>query len=301
MTNRTYSGISVIIVSWNVQEYLRHCLYSLEADHQCSNYEIIVVDNNSTDDSVVMLRKEFPEVKLIQNKTNTGFAKANNQGINLSKGEFILLLNPDTQVAKGSISKLLLFLRNNEDVGIVGPKLLNPDGTLQASGLNFPALTNNLFGYFRVRKAATGAYFLNTDKSIVVDALVGACLLVKREVIEQVGGFDEDYFMYVEEADWCYRIRQAGWSICYVPSAEVIHYGGQSSKHVPAHTYVALRKSRILFVLKHHSRIQAILLSLGYLINASFKKVLARNNKQIFRQVVSEFSSITIDLFLGKI
>lgn len=300
MVNNFYE-ISVIIVSWNVQEYLRRCLYSLRADHQYSNYEIIVVDNNSTDNTITVLREEFPEVKLVQNKINFGFAKANNQGINISQGEYILFLNPDTEVAKGAISQLICFLREHDNVGMVGPKLLNPDGTLQASGLNFPGLTNSLFGYFHVRRETTGAYFLNTDQPLAVDALVGACLLVRREIFEQVGGFDEDYFMYEEETDWCYRIRKAGWSIFYAPSAEVIHYGGQSAVQVPVEMYIALRKSRVLFLLKHSGRIQAILLSTGYMVSSFLKMlIVSKPQKQFFWRAVSDFFLDTLSLLRGR-
>jgi GT2 family glycosyltransferase len=248
-----------------------------------------------------MLARDFPEVKLIHNKDNLGFARANNQGIKISQGKFVLLLNPDTEVKKGCISTLISFLQSHDKVGVVGPKLLNSDGTLQASGLNFPSLANSLLGYFRVKRRVTGAYFVHASQPIMVNALVGACLLVRREVIDQVGGLDGDYFMYVEEADWCYRIQNWGWHIYYVPEALVYHRKGGSAKHVPLETYVRLRESRILFLLKHRGRMQAILLGLGYTINALLKSLLAEKPKRrAYHQAFLRFVGSLKQLIRGE-
>jgi GT2 family glycosyltransferase len=294
--------LSIIIVSWNVQEYLRQCLNSLRADFdQNLKYEIIVIDNNSSDNTAAMLAHDFPEVELIRNKDNLGFARANNQGIKISRGKFVLLLNPDTQVRKGCINTLISFLRSHDKTGVVGPKLLNLDGTLQASGVHFPSLANSLSGYFRLKREVTGAYFVHASQPMTVNALMGACLLVKREVINQVGGFDEDYFMYAEEADWCYRIRNRGWHIYYVPEAEVYHRKGSSARQVPLETYVRLRESRILFLLKHRDRIQAILLGLGYTINAFLKSLLAEKpNRSTYHQASLQFLDLLKQLIRGE-
>lgn len=302
MSESCQVDLSIIIVSWNVQEYLRRCLNSLRADlDQNLKYEIIVVDNNSTDNTITMLACDFPEVKLILNKDNLGFARANNQGIKISRGESVLLLNPDTEVKKGCISTLLSFLQSHDKVGVVGPKLLNMDGTLQASGLNFPSLANSLLGYFRLKKEVTGAYFVHADQPVMVNALVGACLLVRKEVIDQVGGFDGDYFMYVEEADWCYRIQNRGWLIYYIPEAKVYHQKGGSARHVPLETYVRLRESRILFLLKHRGLMQAILLGLGYTSNAFLKSFLAEKpDRRAYHQAFLEFLGLLRQLIRGE-
>jgi GT2 family glycosyltransferase len=293
--------LSIIIVSWNVQEYLRRCLNSLRADVEPGlKHEIIVVDNHSSDHTIAMLTRDFPEVRLIHNRDNLGFARANNQGIESSRGKFVMLLNPDTEVKKGCISTLISFLQSHDKAGVVGPQLLNMDGTLQASGLNFPSFANSLLGYFRLKGEVTGAYFVHTDQPAMVNALVGACLLVRREVIDQVGGLDEDYFMYVEEADWCYRIQNRGWHIYYVPEAQVCHRKGGSARHVPLETYVRLRESRILFLLKHKGRTQAILLGLGYTINAFLKFLLAEKpNKSIYHQAFLRFLGLSKQLMTG--
>jgi len=294
--------LSIIIVSWNVQEYLCRCLNSLIADIDHNlKYEIIVVDNNSTDDTVAMLARDFPEVKLIRNEDNLGFARANNQGIEISQGKFVMLLNPDTEVRKGCTSTLLSFLQGHDRAGVVGPKLLNPDGTLQAAGVNFPSLASSLLGYFRLKREVTGAYFVHADQPILVNALVGACLLVRREVIDQVGGLDEDYFMYVEEADWCYRIQNQGWQIYYVPEAQVYNRKGSSARHVPLETYVQLRESCILFLLKYRGRMQAILLGLGYTINAFLKSLLAEKpHRNIYYQASVQFLDLLQQLLRGE-
>jgi GT2 family glycosyltransferase len=293
--------ISIVIVSWNVQEYLRQCLNSLKADvDQTLKSEIIVVDNNSSDNTIAMLARDFPEVKLICNKDNLGFARANNQGIEISRGKFVMLLNPDTEVKKGCISTLISFLQSHDKVGVVGPKLLNLDGTLQASGVNFPSLANSLLGYFRLKKEMSGTYFVYSNQPIMVNALVGACLLTRREVIDQVGGLDGDYFMYVEEADWCHRIQNRGWHVYYVPEAQVYHRKGSSARHVPLETYVRLRESRILFLLKHQGRIQAILLGFGYTVNAFLKSLLAEKpNRSSYHRALVQFLGLLKQLIRG--
>lgn len=302
MSESCQVDLSIVIVSWNVQEYLRQCLNSLRADvDQNLRYETIVVDNNSTDNTIAMLTRDFPEVKLIHNEDNLGFAKANNQGIEISQGKFVLLLNPDTQIEKGCISTLISFLQSHDKAGVVGPKLLNSDGTTQASGLNFPSLVNSLLGYFRIKREVTGAYFVHADQPTIVNALVGACLLVRREVINQVGGLDEDYFMYVEEADWCYRIRDRGWHIYYVPEAQVYHRKGSSARQVPSATYVRLRESRILFLLKHRGRMQALLLGLGYTINAFLKSLSAEKpSRRNYHQAFLQFLGLLKQLIKGE-
>jgi GT2 family glycosyltransferase len=294
--------LSIIIVSWNVQEYLHRCLNSLRAEVAPGlRHEIIVVDNNSSDHTTAMLTRDFPKVTLIRNEDNLGFARANNQGIEISRGKFVMLLNPDTEVKKGCISTLISFLQSHDRVGVVGPKLLNLDGTTQAAGVNFPSLANSLLGYFRLKREVTGTYFIHANQPIMVNALVGACLLVRREVIEQVGGFDENYFMYVEEADWCYRVQNRGWQICYVPEAQVYHRKGGSAKHVPLETYIRLREGRILFLLKHKGRAQAILLGLGYTINAFLRSLLAEKpNRSTYHRALLQFLGLLKQLITGE-
>jgi GT2 family glycosyltransferase len=302
MSESCQVDLSIIIVSWNVQEYLRRCLNSLKADvDQNLKYEVIVIDNDSMDNTVAMLARDFPEVKLIHNKDNLGFARANNQGIKISRGKFVLLLNPDTEVKKGCIDTLISFLQSHDRVGVVGPKLLNPDGTLQASGVNFPSLASSLLGYFRLKREVTGAYFVHASQPIMVNALVGACLLTRREVIDQVGGLDESYFMYVEEADWCYRIQNRGWHIYFVPEAQVYHRKGGSARHVPLETYVRLRESRILFLLKHRDRMQAILLGFGYTINAFLKCLLTdKSSRSTYHRALLQFLGLLKQLIRGE-
>jgi GT2 family glycosyltransferase len=221
-----------------------------------TNLEVLVVDNASSDDSATMVSQCFPWVHLIQSSENVGFARANNQAIRQSKGRYLLLLNPDTVVLKDALEVLLEFMETHPKVGAAGPRLLNPDGTLQVSCYPALTLTRELwrllhldilypYGSFKMRAWSITAYRK-------VDIVQGACLIMRRDIVEQVGALDEDYFIYTEEVDLCYRIRQAGWSICWVPNAQVIHYGGQSTQQVAAEMFLQLYRSKLLYFRKHH-------------------------------------------------
>ena len=297
--------LSIVIVSWNVCELLRQCLHSVENSINPEiKYEIIIVDNCSSDDSVAMLKTEFSQVCLICNSDNLGFAKAANQGMRLSRGNCVLLLNPDVRLYEGAVDKMLSFLQANPGVGMVGPYMEGEDAFTRHDFFNHLSLGDSILGSSILgifppllkRRASPLAF----DKPVAVESLIGACLLVKREVIQQVGLLDEDYFMYVEDADWCYRVRKAGWLIYYLPSVAIYHQGGQSAARVPEKMYVAIRKSRVLFLLKHRSRLEAILLSASYTLNSTFKMWLGdKNSRQTFRQAASVFRSTTLALFAG--
>ncbi len=297
--------LSIIIVSWNVFRLLRQCLYSIrDSINPEVKYEVIVVDNHSSDDSVSMIKTEFPKVRLICNPDNLGFAKATNQGINLSRGNYVLLLNPDTRLYEGAVDNMLSFLQANPGVGMVGPYMEGYDVIKRHNFFNHISLKgcilgSTILGIIPPLKRRENS--LAFDEPTAVESLIGACLLVRREVIQQVGLLDEDYFMYLEDADWCYRIRKAGWLIYYLPSATIYHHGGQSVARVPTKMYVAIRKSRVLFLLKHRSRLEAILLGIGYTVNSAFKVLLGdKNDKQTFQQAASEFLSTTLALFAAR-
>ncbi len=245
--------ISIIIVNYNTKNYIRNCLESLfETLNQGSlKYEIFVVDNNSNDGSQEMVKKKFPSVNLIENQNNVGFSKANNQAIRIAEGRYILLLNPDTIVTPKSLNLMIEFMEENQKTGVLAPKLVYSNGFIQSSvGKFYGPFTVFLrfcvpriflatkFKNFVVKtnfKKFLGeqikSYFLPLGlKSLTeVDNASGACLLVKREVIEQVGLLDEKIFMYSEDVDFCFRIKKAGWKIVYFPEAKIIHYSGKSS------------------------------------------------------------------------
>jgi GT2 family glycosyltransferase len=253
--------LSVIIVSWNTCALLKRCLQALEAQLSGLSAEVFVVDNASADGSATLVAAEFPWVKLMANRENRGFAKANNQAIWIAQGKNILLLNPDTEAQPQAVATLMSFLDEHPRAGIVAPQLLNTDGTIQRSCRQFPTFRGmfyELVGLSRLfpqRTEFRQYKMLDFDHSEErqVDQPEGACLLVRREVIEQVGLLDEGYFMLFEEVDWCYRIKQAGWQIWFTPSAKVVHHYGQSIKQVKARMIISSHKGMYRFWRKHHA------------------------------------------------
>ncbi|MBM4309106.1 MAG: glycosyltransferase family 2 protein, partial [Deltaproteobacteria bacterium] len=189
--------------------------------------EVFVVDNGSMDGSVEAVRVGFPEAIVIQNSTNLGFAQANNQALRLAKGKYILLLNPDTQVKEGAIETLKVFMDNHPKAGAVGAQLLNSDGSKQNSIANFPSLATELLNKSLLRWLFPDRFpgkERDYNEPIEVESVIGACMMVRREAIEQVGLLDEDYFLFLEETDWCYRMKKAGWKVYHVPQADVYHF-----------------------------------------------------------------------------
>jgi len=264
--------LSVIIVSWNVRDDLVRCLRSIEENHPLAPYEVIVVDNASEDGTVECIRREFPTVTVIENEQNRGFAAANNQGIQKAGGQYILLLNPDTIVHKSSLDTLIGFMENNPDIGACGPKLLNTDGTTQPSVRRFPTFRGALYRHsvFRLTGIFLSQYRkwlmkdFGYDRRADVEQLMGAALMVRRSVIEQVGVLDERFFMYFEEVDLCYRIKQAGWRVVFVPDAEITHLGGQSARQMPARNRLMMLESMFAFFRKHRGRFETAMFSIVF-------------------------------------
>lgn len=227
--------LSIIILNYNTCDLLRQCLNSL----QDKEAEVTVVDNNSSDESVEMVKREFPRIKLIINPENYGFAKGNNRGMRKAKGEYILLLNSDTIVFPGTISKMIAFMEDHRNVGVATCKVELPDGTMDLScHRGFPApwaaLTYFLGGEKLFPKSKIFAQYHQTYKDLntvhEIDSPTGAFYLLRRQVIEEIGYLDEDYFMYGEDLDWSYRIKAKGWKIVYVPIVKVIHYKKRSGR-----------------------------------------------------------------------
>jgi GT2 family glycosyltransferase len=271
--------ISIIIVSWNTAQFLENCLASLRANPPDLPVECWVVDNASTDDSPRMVREKFPQVHLIENPENVGFARANNQAIQRCKGKYILLLNPDTLVTSGALQALVDFLDKHLEVGAAGARILNPNGSLQISSHPRPTLSRELWRLFHLDRLLPYAeYSLNKWEAAQaqdVDVLIGACLLLRKDVLEQVGSLDEDYFMYSEEVDLCYRIQRAGWRLYWVPQAEVVHFGGQSTQQVPTEMFLNLYLGKIKYFRKHHGWLAAPIYKLILRIAALSRIMLA--------------------------
>jgi GT2 family glycosyltransferase len=256
---QTTVDLSVVIVSWNVRDLLQACLESLRPAWERTWAEVIVVDNASTDGTPDLVREEYPAVRLIANQANRGFGAANNQGMAASSGRLILLLNPDTVVLPGALETLAAFLDAQPRAGLAAPRLRNPDGTLQRNAFRFPGLRQVALDLFPlhprlVESALNGRYRREprAAQPFAIDHPLGAAMMVRREIWEETGGFDEDYFMYAEEVDWCWRIREAGWTIWQVPAAEIVHYGGQSTRQAPDWMFIELWRARYRFFRRHH-------------------------------------------------
>lgn len=223
--------ISIIIVNWNTKELLRDCLHSVYKTVQGIAYETIVVDNASEDGSVAMLRREFPAAHLIENKVNRGFGAANNQALSIMKGRYALLLNTDTLLTENAVSLLFSFMEGRPDTAMACGQLLNTDGSRQNSIAAFPSLltlmTNiSLLEYIWPRRYPSKRY--TYAEPVEIDSGIGACLLVRKQAIDEVGMLDERYFFFFEETDWAYRMKAAGWKIFHVPRAFIYHLQGQS-------------------------------------------------------------------------
>ncbi|NLE45711.1 MAG: glycosyltransferase family 2 protein [Chloroflexi bacterium] len=249
--------LSIIVVNWNTREMLANCLRSIEDTVTDFAYEVIVVDNGSEDGSQTMLRQLFPQVCLIENDENVGFARANNQGMANCRGRYALLLNSDAITTPGAVQSLWNLADTEPRAGIVGAQLLNPDGSFQASHTPFPTLFRELLiltGSGRlVYEPWYPSHGPEEDKGPqIVDYVEGACMLVRREAFEEVGGLDEGYFMYAEEVDWCYAMRERGWQVWYQPAARVVHLGSGSSQNRRSEREADLYRSRVRFFRKHY-------------------------------------------------
>jgi N-acetylglucosaminyl-diphospho-decaprenol L-rhamnosyltransferase len=269
--------LTIIIVSWNVCDLLRRCLNStFEVRGSAENgvppapdsgleVEVIVIDNASTDGSPDMVRTEFPQVHLIANDENRGFTAANNQGLAAGQGRYFLLLNPDTEVVGDALATMVHYMDAHPQTGALGPQLCYPDGSLQSSRRRFPTLATALVESTIVQEWWTDNRLVRRytmadtpdDAIQPVDWVVGACLLVRRHVYEQVGGLDEGFFMYSEELDWCRRIKDAGWEVVYLPTATIVHHEGKSSEQVVPARHIHFQSSKVRYFRKHHGSFQA--------------------------------------------
>jgi N-acetylglucosaminyl-diphospho-decaprenol L-rhamnosyltransferase len=249
------ADVTVVVVTYNALPLLEKSLESVRG------YETIVVDHGSTDGTVEFVRERFPEARVIEQE-NLGFGAGNNTGMHAASGDYFLLLNADAWVVGDAVERLVGFAESRPEAAVVGPKLLNPDGTLQRSVRGFPSVWRIATEYFFLRKLAPRSRLLNAfygagfDHESVREAefLGGACLLVRREAFEAVGGFDEDFFMMSEEVDWCYRFRQAGWKVLFYPAAEVVHVLTSSAN--PA-MFRHLVRGHLRFLAKHRGAREA--------------------------------------------
>lgn len=254
--------LSITICSWNTVQDLRECLMSLRACADEGNFEVIVVDNASSDDSADMVETEFPEFRLLRQSTNLGFAGGHNLAIRERRGRDVALLNSDTIVHRGAIGQLIQVMQTNFDLGIVGPKLLNSDGTLQPSCRTFPnpiaaAFRNTILGRMFPNNPFTRTYLMedwNHDSRRDVDWISGAAIFMRKEAVDAVGVLDENLFMFFEDVDLCKRTWDAGFRVMYLPTAVITHKGGKSTSKAPNRMIIRFHRSMYQYFAKHNAK-----------------------------------------------
>lgn len=272
--------LSIIIVNWNTQALLGQCLAAVRASMDRlapAAVEVFVLDNASSDGSAAMVRSQFPWTHLIVNDVNVGFARANNQAIDQANGRYVLLLNSDAIMPAQGLLHLWSFAEAHPRAGVVGVKLLNPDGTFQAAGNDFPTLLTTLAQpWDLIQKVQANPYYPShpphrARAAAQCDWVGGACLLARRQAIEEVGLLDTSFFMNSEEVDWCFRMRQRGWEVWYTPDVEVVHFGGGSADRRSAAQRMRSFEGKVRFLRKHHGALAAQLARLNFRISSLTK------------------------------
>ncbi|MFQ6606637.1 MAG: glycosyltransferase [Fidelibacterota bacterium] len=293
--------VSVLIISYNVRQYLVQAIEALKKSVFQGEMEIVVVDNHSYDGTVEYIREEFPEVTILANEKNVGFGKGVNQAAKVARGDYYLILNPDTVVQENTIAVLMEYLQTHPKVGMVGPKILNADGHLQLScKRSFPTVKVALpkvlgLHHLFPNSRWAGRYnltYLDPDQIHTVDAISGSCMFLSRELFHQLHGFDEQFFMFGEDLDLCYRIWQAGYEIQYVPTTQIIHYQGESVKSAPYDSINAFYNAMILFANKHFSLGERLIMRWIILTGIGFRKfvsLLAERKSQILSVFLDAF------------
>ena len=255
--------LSIVITSFNTRELLRDCLKSIAKSEGAVEWEVFVVDNCSADGSPAMVKTEFPQVKLFENSENEGFAKANNRALRETSGSYVLLLNPDTQLRPQTLQEMIELMGANPDVGLAGIKLVRQDGQMdKACRRGFPTPWNSLGRLLLLdrlfpKSRVFGGYnltFMDPDGEYEVDAIVGAFMFFRRETLEEVGVLDENFFMFGEDLDWCYRVKRSDWKILYVGSKEVLHVKGASTRQNPQLMNSHFHRAMLIFHKKHLER-----------------------------------------------
>lgn len=253
--------LSIVIVNYNAREYLRECIFSIEDTIGNLDHEIIVVDNHSMDGSVTFVREAFPGITLIANKTNGGLSRACNQGIKISKGRYILLLNNDTVLLPHALERMVAAMERHPGIGLLGCRLLNSDGSLQQSFGRVINFRNDFFQKFFInlyekrKNRLVGKLLIRShSQGKDVDWIKGACMLLRRETVFDAGLLDENYFMFMEEVDLSIRVKQMGWRVVYIPDARIVHHGGGSTSTNSYRASVEYRRSQLYFYRKHYGK-----------------------------------------------
>lgn len=286
--------VSIVIVNWNTRDILQDCLTSVYEKAGPARFEVIVIDNGSSDGSASLVRNEFPQAILISNDSNRGFAAANNQGMAVAKGRYVLLLNSDTIILDDAVAKIVCFVDAHPEAAVVGCRVLNRDRTLRSTCFRFPSILNMTLSCMCLNRLFPQNRFFGRermgscdgDRVREVEVISGSCMLVRRAAIEKVGLMDEQFFMYAEETDWCYRFTKSGWKVMYTPDAEIIHLHGASGKQKKPELRLQLLGSILLFMKKHKRRIvyifACVLVSLYLVLRVPywlFRAAFFRENK----------------------
>jgi GT2 family glycosyltransferase len=270
--------LSIVIVNWNTREYLRKCLESVFRYAGNLDYQLIVIDNHSQDSSQELLsslRLLNDKIEVVLNKKNLGFAKAVNSGLRRAKGEYILLLNPDTQIKETTLEKSIKFMDDHSHCGVMGGKILNPDGSIQPSIRKFPTFLSQLFillklHHFTKNQSLKEYFSYNFDYSRTqeVDQVMGAFFLIRKSILEIIGYFDERFYLWFEEVDFCRRAKNANWRIFYYPEAEIVHTGGASfSQKISIRNQWQFNKSLLYYFKKHSGHLKHFLLAVFALLS----------------------------------
>lgn len=274
--------ISICIVSWNTKDLLYNCIDSIQKKTSGVSYEVIVVDNNSSDGSAKMVKQRFPNCKLIESKNNNGFAKGNNLVLSVATGKYLLYLNPDTVLITNVLYGMFSFMEANKEIGAVGCKLLNQDGLIQFTcARTFPTLFNQFCYFIMLNRLFPTSKSVSTIEmnywdhkdSREIDCLSGACIFARKDIINKLRGFDENFFMYAEDVDLCYRIKREGWKLYYLANEEIYHLEGASSKKQSQQHFatIAMRESNFHFFIKHYGKTSAKIYKLIIFIGSLFR------------------------------
>jgi GT2 family glycosyltransferase len=274
----TTCDVTLTIVNTENRELLRTCLETIRNTVRNVSYEVIVVDNASTDGSAEMVAHEYPQVQLIRNESRLGYGNSHNKAIRAAKGRHILVLNEDMEMMDGAVDRMVAQADATPALGALGCRILNPDGSLQHSCFRFPTLASELFEalfpytmMFARSSLRSKMYGWSHDQKREVDVVLGCCMLVPRQVIERVGAFDPAFFVYSEEHDWCKRMTEAGLKNVFMPDAEMIHVGGQTSKRMSLRMALVQLDSRTKYFFKHHGPLQTFLLRSILLFSAAMR------------------------------
>ena len=267
--------VSIIVVAWNVKDLLRNCLESVFRETTGIRFEVIYVDNGSIDGSVEMVTEAFPQVRMIRNQTNEGFIRANNQGIHISTGRYVLLLNSDTIVLNNAVAKLTEFADTHPEAAVVGPRVLNPDWSLQRACFMFPSALNMLLSTTFLHRTFPASRFFGRERMTwwsfneerEVETVCGCCSLVRKSAVDRVGMMDERYFVYGDDPDWCFRFNKAGWKNMFTPAAQIIHYGGQNTNQEARRFRLQSTGSTLIFMRLHR---HWVWFTVARLLNAAF-------------------------------